>query len=174
MEKRSTLDRLSQVSFILMCLVVAGVGVQRLTAGDARPVPRGPFEPGARLALHEQLRPGTAKASLVLALSTNCQYCTASMPFYRRLAGLDAVRNGRVKLLVVSLQQPEVMRAYLETHGMTAAGIVHAPESGVPLQATPTILLVGPDGAVVRSASGQLRADEEERLITDVGKASGN
>ena len=167
------LERVSQVVFIVMCVVVTAVAVQRLTmASSGPPVSRvPPIAEGTRLPLHVDLRPGTARASLVLALSTNCQFCTESMGFYRQLGALDAVRDGRLRLSVVSAQAPDKMREYLASHRLDISRIVLLRESGVSVQGTPMLVLVRGDGIVSRSWVGQLLGDEEKDVIDSVREA---
>lgn len=174
---RPTLEKLSHVAFILMCVAVTAVGVQRFTsapaAGAAAPAPgarTAPISPGTKLALHETLRPGGARGSLVLALSTNCQYCTASMPFYNRLQALEAVANGRVRLSVIALQPAPQMREYLVSHDVRVDRIVQFPDAGVSIRGTPTLILVNADGEVVNSWAGQLEAAEEAAVIREVNQ----
>lgn len=173
---RPTLEKLSHVAFILMCVAVTAVGVQRFTstpAAGAAAVPGGrtaPIAPGTRLALHETLRPGGVRGSIVVALSTNCQYCTASMPFYNRLQALDAVANGRVTLSVIALQAAPQMREYLASHDVRIERIVQFPDAGVSIRGTPTLILVNADGEVVNSWAGQLETAEEAAVIREVNQ----
>lgn len=162
------LERVGQIAFIAMCLTVTVVGVQRLVANGstsaARKAPP-PIEPGTRLELHDELRAGPSRASLILGLSTACQFCTESMGFYRTLAELDVVRDGRLRLAVVSLQTPDATRLYLSEHRLAIGPVVQFRESGVPIASTPTVILVKGDGVVERSWAGQLAKEEERTLI---------
>ncbi|MEX2270146.1 MAG: hypothetical protein WD690_01655 [Vicinamibacterales bacterium] len=171
--KLPDLEKISQIVFIVMCLVVTTVAVQRLTfAGSGRAGAKAPpIAEGTRLRLHGDLLPVNAQASLVLALSTNCQFCTESMGFYRQLAELDVVRDGRLGLSVVSIQTPDQMREYLDGHRVPVGPIVLLRQSGVSIQGTPTVLLVRRDGVVGKSWAGQLTPDEEEDLVKAVRAA---
>lgn len=166
---RPSLDRIGQVAFIGMCVVVSAVGIQRLLASPASPPARpAPLEPGTRVELHQALKTDASRGSLVLALSTNCQYCTASMPFYGSLAALDVVRDGRIHMSAVSLQPEEQMREYLQTHRVPPLPVVLFRDSGLVIQGTPTVVLVDRAGTVLNSWAGQLRPAEEEALIREV------
>lgn len=165
---RPTLEKLSHIAFIVMCVAVTAVGVQRFTsarAAGSAPPPAGPIAPGTRLALNDVLRPAGAKGALVLALSTNCQYCTASMPFYNRLQSLDAVANGTVRMSVIALQPVPQMREYLASHNVSIERIVQFSDAGVSVRGTPTLILIDADGEVVNSWAGQLRPDEEVEFV---------
>lgn len=168
------LERVSQLAFILMCVTVTAVGVQRLMANDSAAAVaerRAPIEPGTKLELHEELRAGSARASLILGLSTACQFCTESMGFYRTLADLDVVRDGRLRLSVVSLQMPDAMRLYMSEHRLPIDPVVQFRESGVPIASTPAVILVKGDGVVERSWVGQLTKEEERLLIKTAREA---
>jgi hypothetical protein len=152
-----------------MCLVVCAVGIQRLRASPApTPARSAPLQPGTKIDLHQALRTDRAKGSLVLALSTNCQYCTASMPFYKTLSGLDVVRDGRIHLSAVSLQPEDQMRSYLESNGVPVPPVVLFRDSGFVIRGTPTVILLDRSGTVVNSWAGQLPAAEEESLVREV------
>jgi hypothetical protein len=92
------------------------------------------------------------------------------MPFYRRLTELPLVRAGRVRIGVVGIQPDEQVRAYFANHGVTVTTVVHLREAGLPLQATPTLLVIDAAGAVRRSWSGRLRADEERAVFEEIGR----
>lgn len=166
----SWLERCGHVAFIAMCVAVTAVGVQRVLPSrvDASPGPPPPIKAGTRLALHEDLEPGQARASMVVVLSSACQYCTASMPFYRRLAELEVVRKGQVRLGVIGLQPDPVIREYMASNGLDVRTLVHVSEGGVPVQATPTLLIIDSQGAVTRSWAGRLPPADEKAVFDEI------
>ena len=169
-----SLEKFSNVVFIVMCLVVTAVGVQRFTGAGAgaapapRPPAAPPFAAGTKLALHPSLTTGSSRASIVVALSTTCQFCTASMPFYRRLADQAAASDGRIKVGVVGLQPEVQIREYMAGNGLAVRTVIDLREAGVPVQATPTLLIVNGAGEVTRSWAGRLRPDEEEAVMSEL------
>jgi hypothetical protein len=167
---RPSLEKLGNVAFIAMCVVVIAVGVQRLLPARAAPGPPPPVEPGTRFSLHPDLRAAESRASVIIALSATCQFCTASMPFYRRLAELDAVREGRARLAIIGLQSDAVIRDYMAANGLEVGTVVHVMVSGVPVQATPMLLVVDAQGAVTRSWAGRLPATEERVVIDEIAR----
>lgn len=166
----SRLERIGHVAFIAMCVAVTAVGVQRVLPSRiaAAPGPPPPIKAGTRFALHKDLQPGQARASVVVVLSSACQYCTASMPFYRRLAALDVVRSGQVRFGVVGLQTDPVIREYIASNGLDVRTVVHVSASGVPVQATPTLLIIDSHGAVTRSWAGRLPHADEEAVFEEI------
>lgn len=168
---RPSLETLGHVAFIAMCVVVMAVGMQRLLpAVAAPPGPPPPIAEGTRLSLHPDLGAKESRASVVIALSSACQFCTASMPFYRRLAELGEVRDGRTRLAVVGLQPDPVIRDYLAANGFEVRTVVHVSAAGVPVRATPMLLVIDGRGAVSRSWAGRLSEAEERAVIKEIAR----
>src|SRR5688500_7003841 len=133
MSESGRLEKLGQIAFILMCLAVsgaAGVHIFAARKASAPPVPPPPVEAGRQLRLPASATDEGKSASLLLMLSTKCQFCTESMPFYTRLAALPAVRDGRIRLSVISLQPTGIMREYLAAHGLAVSSVFSVPEAG--------------------------------------------
>lgn len=172
---RPSLEKLGHVAFIAMCVVVVAVGVQRLLPASAAPTSAPPpVEAGTRFSLHPDLKPAASRASVVIALSSTCQFCTASMPFYRRLAELDAVRDGRARLAVIGLQPDDVVRDYMASNGLEVPSVVHVTRGGVPVQATPMLLIIDAQGAVTRSWAGKLPEADERAVIEEITRLASN
>jgi hypothetical protein len=167
------LERMGQAAFILMCVAVTGAaGVHMFARGtaSAAKTPPPPIEAGRRLKLPAGATAEGTAAALVLMLSTNCRFCTASMPFYTRLAALPAVRNGRLRLSVISLQPPALMNEYLTKHGLAVSAVFGVPEAGIPVQGTPTLVLTDARGTVADSWFGALPPDAEEHVVNAINK----
>ncbi len=101
--------------------------------------------------------------TLAIYLSPSCRYCAESMPFYRALA--DRVRAGKgVRVRFPSAGDPQTFRGYLSSNGLN-------PEWSAPLPlipgvtGTPTIVGLGPDGAVAASWVGRLSPAQEDAVL---------
>lgn len=170
----SRLEIAGHIAFLLMCVVVTGVALQRglpATTGAAE-VHSQPVKPGTQLRLSEELRRGS-EGVVLLALSTSCRFCTESMTFYERLTDNDAVRSGRLSVGVLSVQGLEPMRAYLATHGLQVPAVVQLGSSGVQIQGTPTLVVVDRAGVVRESWGGLLGPQQQAkvlRTISDVAR----
>jgi hypothetical protein len=98
--------------------------------------------------------------TLILFLRSQCQYCTDSMGFYRRLG--DAQRKTRV--VVLGYEPEDVLRTYLDAHAVRVDQTVSVTPKGLKFRGTPTLMLVGPAGIIRRVWFGKLPslADESE------------
>jgi hypothetical protein len=160
----SKLEKTGHIASIVMCLCVAAAAVQFVVMSAAPPPAAKPgrveIQPGTFVRLPEEGR-GDGAATLLLAVSPKCRFCTDSMPFYKKLTALPEVQNGRLRLSLLTLQNPDDVRAYAADHGVSIAEAMPVAGSGLSIAATPTLVLVGPDSKVRESWVGYLNEAQE-------------
>jgi hypothetical protein len=101
-----------------------------------------------------------SKLTLVLALSTECHFCTESAPFYREVTKRDGVRT--VAVLPQDLTESKKYLAQLAI-GVDEVRQVSLPSIGV--EATPTLLLVDQEGAIKNTWRGKLSRLQESLVL---------
>jgi len=99
--------------------------------------------------------------TLVMALSSNCHFCTESAPFYKRLAQ----NKGQTRMVAVLPQPLEGGRQYLDSLGVPVDEIRQLPLNKVGVSGTPTLLLVDSAGVVKKSWIGKLPAEGEVAVL---------
>lgn len=104
-----------------------------------------------------------AAPTLVLALSVDCVYCTANMPFYRALLA-SRVRN-EFNVVATFPQSKEIAREYLKVHGLVVDEIQSASLESMGVFATPTLRIVDSQGAIFREWVGLQRAGDAQTTI---------
>lgn len=171
------LEKIGQLAFIVMCIAVAGAAgrialtvAPVATAGAAATAPSGSVPIGTQVDL-TRYPAGVGKPRLVLAISPKCQYCTESMPFYRRLALTPSVGEGRVALTVARVGEADELSRYLQAHEFVPTEVVGVRESGLRVSGTPLLVLLDQNGAVVSSWAGLLESNQEGDVIAAVEKA---
>lgn len=111
---------------------------------------------------------GNANRTVVLALSSECQYCEASAPFYRRLAALDSSGESTAELLAVFPDVEEAARSAMQRNGLAIeyrSGFSFAPWK---ISGTPTIAIVSSTGRVLQLWTGQLSSEREEVVMESI------
>jgi hypothetical protein len=167
------LERLGQVGFVAMSLTVTVAAVQYIVnarTAAARPAPPPAVAVGTKLPLPVDATDGGRTAALLAVLSSECRFCTESMPFYKRLMAHPKVAAGGVKFQVVSVQPPGVMRAYLSEHGLAPSAVLTAAETGAYVRGTPSLILTDSQGVVIDSWSGALPPEEERKVVMALDK----
>ena len=100
------------------------------------------------------------RATLVLAISTSCHFCTESAPFYRDLAHA----HEGVRLMAILPQPIEAGKHYLDTLGVQVDEVLQASLNEINVNGTPTLLLINREGTVVGKWVGRLPAEREVQV----------
>ena len=105
------------------------------------------------------------KQTLILAISSSCHFCTESGPFYKQLAN----GRGRGTRFIALLPQPiNESRSYLARLGVAVDEIKQAPLSSINVRGTPTLMLVGSDGVVIKTWIGKLAEEQQQEVLNRV------
>jgi len=157
----SLLEKSANIFLIVACTVVVGQFGYRLIHKPARQ--GAVFSPGAQIRGTAALALNSAPRTLIMATSSTCSYCKASMPFYKQAA--DLARKTGTRIVAVSVETTLVNRAFLGSHGIAVDAVLLQSDSGVKVPHLPTLILVRGDGTIVNSWEGQPRDDATQRSV---------
>lgn len=177
------LERLANIS-ILILLILAGAGLVKrfLFAGDVMSdagSPAGDAVPAASDATSPAFTPlargdklllpdvDWAKngQTLLLVFSPDCDYCNASIPFFKRL-GEEAARHKNIRLIGVSPEDIQASKKYLKDSGVAINEVKQIPLKSIGLKFTPTLILADKEGAVKDALIGQLPPEKEVEVLS--------
>ena len=100
--------------------------------------------------------------TLVLAISTQCHFCTESAPFFQRVA---KEAGGNLKLLAVLPQSAVEARQYLDREGVRVDDVRQSPLESIGVSGTPTLLLVNGKGVVTDLWVGKVQPEQEDQVL---------
>ena len=162
------LERFANVAVIVAVVVLLGV----ILRGDfgRRPVPAPPMQSlvGKTVSLPGVQFPKD-RSSLLLVVSTSCHFCKDSLPFYKQLT--EAAR-GKLGVIAVLPQSQTEAQAFLQSAGVETSQIVSASPDKVGARGTPTLLLVGKNGAIEHAWLGKLDVKGEQEVLSLVAPKS--
>jgi hypothetical protein len=105
--------------------------------------------------------------TLVLAISTQCQFCKESTPFYRKLQE----QVGRNLKTVAVLPQPVAeAEEYLNREGVRVDQVKQATMANIGVRGTPTMLLVNSAGVVTKVWVGKIQPEREQEVLAALRK----
>jgi len=107
------------------------------------------------------------KKSMVLALSTTCQFCTESAGFYKEL--VKKCQEQHIKVVAVFPQPQEQAKAYLDGEGVSVDAIRRSSLPDIQILGTPTLLVVDDTGTVKAIWMGKLPSSSEQQVLASVG-----
>jgi hypothetical protein len=105
--------------------------------------------------------------TLLIALSQGCHFCSASAPFYQRLTKEMSGRKN-IGIVAVLPQAVNDARNYLSKLGVSVADIRQVSLDDLGVIGTPTLILVNKEGFVTNSWRGQLPANREDEVLTQL------
>lgn len=106
------------------------------------------------------------KRTLVMALRKDCHFCQASMPFYRRLENAEQAGTLGAHIHIVVPDKQEIAAPYLAENGFDDTVTYDHPLDDLHVDGTPTLLLVDEKGTIQKAWIGQLKAPQEEEVLT--------
>ena len=153
----------------LGCALVAGHVsysiYKRYGSAHSRPT-SDEYKVGMSIPDTNQLELAKVDRTVLLLEASTCHFCKLSMPFYRKLTA--AAKEAGTRVVAVTYESPEENRAYLSQEGVRVDADVSNVVNNLPIEGTPTLVLVGRDGKVVDSWLGKLTEGEEQAVLAAI------
>jgi hypothetical protein len=106
--------------------------------------------------------------NLVFVVRSTCQYCTASMDFYRSVVQTRNQSKSDVAVIAVAPEALDTSRAYLDSYQLKPDEIVSIGPGDLQFPGTPYIILADSTGSVLETWRGQLSKDREVEFMKTV------
>jgi hypothetical protein len=173
------LNKASQIVFMLTCLALvtlASIMVWRLQPVGSGQVQRAsetmarPLEPGTKLGSINGMDFQKAPVTVALVLQSQCPYCAASVPFYRRL--VEMKKSTAFQLVVASLESTSTTTAYLKDKGLEVDAVSSLKPGEMSTPGTPTLIVIDRKGIVLDSWIGQLGMSQEQAVVSRISSAA--
>lgn len=154
------LEIATNLAILCAFLLVGTLAIQRLRE-PSHSAPRQPTV-GERVSLKGVDWSKSGK-NLILALSTQCHFCSESAGFYRRLVP-SALGSG-VQVIAVLPQSVSDSSSYLQKLNVKVPEILQSPLDSVDVTGTPTLLVVDRQGRIQNAWVGKLEPEREEQVV---------
>jgi hypothetical protein len=102
--------------------------------------------------------------TLLLALSTQCHFCTDSAPFYQRVAQ-ERVKTENLRLIAILPQPVPESEKYLKELGMKVDDIKQMQLDSLGVNGTPTLILTNSEGVISDTWRGKLPSEKESEVL---------
>lgn len=153
----------ANVAIIIVALVAVTMLVKNYWASPAEP--HHSITTGSKFGLKVENGRGSPK-TVVLALSTNCHFCTESAEFYRELSLQCQQRH--IPIIAVLPQEIAASQSYLTGEGVTVDEVRQAQLSDLRVDGTPTVVIVDGNGIVKKVWYGKLPGNKEKEVLDEI------
>ncbi|HEY5839070.1 MAG TPA: hypothetical protein VIT19_08545 [Pyrinomonadaceae bacterium] len=163
------IELLANIAIILVAILL---GVALVRSFLIRPPATQPTRPGLSIAPGTKLSltgvdwNGNGK-TLILALSTNCRFCTESAPFYQRVVA-ERTKTGSPRLIAVFPQPVAEGQTYLKELGVAVDEVKQVRLDSLGVAGTPMLIMADSQGAVVETWGGKLPGEKETELLNRI------
>lgn len=170
---RFSLDKIANASVIVAAVVVTAVATLQLTREYRARSTSSSSSSRAAVLIGKQVQLphvnfAESTATVVLALSSSCHYCTNSLPFYRELVRFQeaSARNGKRIHVIAAMPQPETEgNRYMKANNLSVGRVVSTDLKTLGVSATPSLLVVNARGVVEAAWVGMLTADKQSAVV---------
>ena len=153
----------ANVAIIIVALVAVAIFVRNYWMGPAELHHN--IKTGSKFGLKVEDGRGSPK-TVVLALSTNCHFCTESAGFYRELSLQCHQRH--IPIIAVLPQEIAASQSYLTGEGVTVDEVRQAQLSDLRVDGTPTLVIVDGNGIVKKVWYGKLPSNKEKEVLDEI------
>ena len=110
----------------------------------------------------------TTRKTLVAVLSTKCNYCNESLPFYRRLLEMQQTAQQATRIVAVFPNPQTEVNRYKQQNQLNLESLPAVNYSTLGVTGTPTLVLVDSTGRIVDFWVGKLSEVEQQEVIEAV------
>ena len=165
--KRFTLDKVANIVLVVTCLIVGGQAGFKMYRNVVPVRPAPVYRLGEIIKDTPDLGLRKARLTLLMITASTCHFCSASMPFYRRLR--EVAQRAGTRMVAVTPEDPDTNRTYLDQNGVSVETVVSLTKNSIRVRLTPTLILLKSDGVVVNSWQGQLASNLEHDVLSAIG-----
>jgi thioredoxin-related protein len=164
----SKLEKATYLSMMTVCLFALYLMIDKRFVTHRPNVPAQP-KIGALLPLNVPWK--NSQLNVVIAMTSDCRFCQASMPLYHQVSDLRARTRGAIALYVASTDSVTAIRTVLAGGGVNADDVIHSDFSSLGVRGTPTVFLTDSYGKIVKIYNGKLDDAAEQEFLTDIQSA---
>lgn len=161
----SRLEKTAAATMVVSFLLLAGVTTRSFVLSrrpDPATVPLVKIGQAIKL---PGVSPGAARLTLVIVLSSQCEYCLHDLPLYQRLSAARSSSGGILHLAAVLPEKTATATAFLNSSGVATDNVLSMAPLELGVQMVPTLLLLDENGKLKRYWAGEMNREREREVM---------
>lgn len=165
---KAHLEVITNIAVLLVALLLLGNFAWVHLA--KQPVPRveGGLRKGDAFSLLPGVDYGKSSRTLVIALSSNCERCNESLPFFKQLLQTSVGRSDAARVVAIFPETREEVWRYIYEQQLTVNAIPGINYRALNLPGTPSAVLISNEGRVLNFWIGKPSKDSEKEIMDSV------
>lgn len=168
MTRKLKLETLANILIVVASLVcIAAIGSRLLVSRPVSKKPINGYQLGDRLSAAEvPVDFSKSPQTLLLVMSSHCQYCIASIPFYRDLVAAESTSRPETRIVAIGLlEKADSLGGFLRRNGVTVDEVITINPKNAKFSVTPTMVLIDQTGLVKGVWTGLLSTEADQKNV---------
>ncbi len=106
--------------------------------------------------------------TLLIAMNTECHFCTESVPFYNHLVKSRQGQDETARIIAIFPNKENEVNQYVQQHRLQTETIAAVNLSALNMVNTPTVILVDSGGKILDFWVGKLQENMERQVIKSI------
>lgn len=165
---KSYLEVATNIAVLLVALVVLGNFAWIQFAKQKEPRLQGGLRKGDAFSLLPGLDYSKSSQTLLIAISSKCEYCNESIPFFRQLLEANLENQEATPIVAVFSETAGEVTRYISEQQInfdTLAGINY---KSLNFPGTPSAVLISNEGKILNFWIGKLSKDAEKEIMDSI------
>lgn len=168
---KSYLEVTTNIVVLLVALVVLGnFAWVHLAKQPTQPALRaeGGLKKGSAFSLIPSVDYGKNSQTLVIALSSRCDHCNESIPFFKQLLEANTGKSDSTRIVAVFPEKAEEVWSYITQQQLDVNPIPGIDYKALNLPGTPSTILIDSEGKILNFWIGKPSKDAEKEIMESI------
>ncbi len=165
---KELLELVTNVAVLLAATAVLGALTWGYFMHKSSPSLEEGFQRGQILAAPPQVDYSGAAQTLLIAMNTNCHFCTESIPFYNELTKSQQARSTTTRIIALFPNEANEVKHYLQQNHLQMEIATRVNFRALNVNGTPTVILVDKHGKIIDFWTGKLSNEIEQQVISAI------
>lgn len=162
---KSYLEMATNVAVLLVALVVLGNFVWIHFAKKPQPHLEGGLRRGEAFPILSEVPYDKSSQTLLLALSSKCEHCSESIPFFKQLLETNAANGDSTQIIAVFPETADEVMRYVSEQQLRVQTISSINLQTLKLLGTPSAVLISSEGKILNFWIGSPSKDAEKEIL---------
>jgi hypothetical protein len=165
---KTYLEVATNAAVLLVALVVLGNFAWVHLAKQPMPRAEGGLRKGDAFSLLPSVDYGENSRTLIIAMSSKCERCSESLPFFRQLLEANKASSDLTRIVAIFPETAEEVSRYISEQQLTMNSIPGINYKALNLPGTPTEVLLDKEGKVLNFWIGKPSKNAEQEILEAV------
>lgn len=165
---KSYLELTTNVAVLLAAIAVLTALSWGYFAQKQKPSIRSGLQKGRVIAYLPEATLNDSRATLLIAMSINCHFCTESISFYNQLARAQQGLGSSPRIIAVFPEEDSEVKQYVRQNRLEVSSTAATDFRKLGVDTTPTMILIDKEGKIIDFWIGKIPEDVQQQVVESI------